>query len=76
MARLRSAAELKEALNELSPEEAWGDRGDVEKMFLDGLTSLKYLITVQPDLLQDYGIPAFQTGYLQQLAKDATAGDA
>ena len=74
MARLTSAAELKEALNRLCPAEAWGDRADVERMYHDGLTSLKYLSTTHPDMLQSYGVPAFQAGYLQQLAKDATAG--
>lgn len=73
MARLGSAAELKQALNCLSPEDAWGNRADVDKMFLDGFTSLKHMATVQPDLLQKYGIPAPQTGTLQQLAKEAVA---
>lgn len=74
MARMTSAAELKDALNRLCLEEAWGNKGDVERMYHDGLTSLRYLSTIHPDLLQSYGVPAFQTGYLQQLAKDATAG--
>ena len=73
MARLGSAAELKEALNCLSPEDAWGTKADVEKMFLDGFTSLKHMTTVQPDLLQSHGVPAAQTGTLQQLAKEAVA---
>lgn len=73
MARLGSAAELKEALNCLSLEDAWGNRADVDKMFLDGFTSLKHITTVQPDLLQRYGVPAAQTGTLQQLAKEAVA---
>lgn len=73
MARLGSAAELKEVLNCLSPEDEWGNKTDVDKMFLDGFTSLKHVTTVQPDLLQRYGVPAAQTGTLQQLAKEAVA---
>lgn len=37
MARLRSAADLKEALNGLAPEEAWGERADVVKLFQAGV---------------------------------------
>ena len=73
MARLGSAADLKEALNRLSPDDAWGDKADVDKMFLDGFTSLKHVTTVQPDLLQRYGLPAVQIGSLQQLAKELVA---
>ena len=74
MARISSAAELKEVLNWLSPEEALGAKADVEKMHNDGLTSLTFLTSIQPETLQSYGVPAFQTGHLQQLAKDASAG--
>ncbi|KAL3138154.1 hypothetical protein ABBQ38_005382 [Trebouxia sp. C0009 RCD-2024] len=73
MTQLGSAAELKEALNCLSPEDAWGNRADVDEMFLDGFTSLKHMATVQPDLLQRYGVPPAQTGTLQQLAEEAVA---
>ena len=73
MARIGCAEELRGALNGLSPEDSWGDKADVHKMFLDGFTSLKHLTTVRPDLLQGYGIPAVQTGTLQQLAKEAIA---
>jgi len=40
MARLESAAHLKEALNGLSPEDAWGDKADVERMFLGSSVDL------------------------------------
>lgn len=74
MARITSAAELKEALNRLCPEEAWGDKADVERMFDNGLTSLKYIATAEPNLLQSYGVPAFQAGYLRKRAQAAAAG--
>lgn len=73
MARTSSAAELNDVLNRLSLEEACGTKAK-EKMYNDGLTTLKYLTSVQPEMLQNYGVPALQAVHLQELAKDASAG--
>lgn len=67
MARLSSAEELLEALNGLSPQAAWGDIADVGRIFQDGCTSLNHLTTVQPDLLQGYGLTAFRAVALPRL---------
>ena len=71
MARLNSAAAVKNALNSLSPEDAWGDQASVSRMFDDGVRSLKHVANMHPQLLESYGIPLGQVGHLQLEARQA-----
>ena len=71
MARFNSAAAIKDALNNLSPEDAWGDQASVSRMFDDGIRSLKHVANMRPQLLESYGIPLGQVGDLQHEARQA-----
>lgn len=71
MARFNSAAAIKNALNRLSPEDAWGDQAFVSRMFDDGIRSLKHVANMRPQLLESYGIPLGQVGHLQHEARQA-----
>lgn len=72
---MKSAAELKDTLNKLSPEDHWGNKADVNKMYADGFTSLQDLSSASHSTLQQYGVPIGQTARLQDAAKDADAGE-
>ena len=71
MARFSSAAAIKNALNRLSPEDAWGDQASVSRMFDDGIRSLKHVANMRSQLLESYGIPLRQVGDLQHEARQA-----
>ncbi len=72
---MKSAAELREVLNNLSPEDKWGSKADVDKMYADGFTNLQDLSSANHSALQEYGVPLGQTARLQDAAKDADAGE-
>ena len=72
---MKSAAELKEILNNLSPEDEWGNKADVNKMYADGFTRLQDLSSATHSALQQYGVPIGQATRLQDAAKDADAGE-
>lgn len=71
MARLDSAAAIRVALNSLSPQDAWGDRASVSRMFDDGFRSLSHIANASPQLLTGYGVPLGQVGHLQHEAREA-----
>ena len=71
MARFDSAAAIRVALNSLSPQDAWGDRASVSKMFDDGFRSLSHIANASPQLLTGYGVPLGQIGHLQHEAREA-----
>ncbi len=72
---MKSAAELQDTLNNLSPEDKWGNKADLNKMYADGFTSLQDLSSASHSALQQYGVPIGQTARLQDAAKDADAGE-
>ena len=71
MVRFDSAAAIRVALNNLSPEDAWEDRAFVSKMFDDGFRSLSHIANASPELLTGYGVPLGQVGHLQHEAREA-----
>ncbi len=71
MAEFDSAAAIKDALNSLSPEDAWGDQASTSKMFDDGVRSLEHVANISPELLLIYGIPRGQVGSLKHEARQA-----
>ncbi len=71
MARFASAAALKDALNSLSPEDAWGDQASTSKMFDGGFRSLKHVANSSPERLLSYGIPPGQVDDLKHEARQA-----
>jgi len=54
---MQSSAELQDTLNNLSPEDQWGNKADVNKIYADGFTSLEDLSSASRSALQLYGVP-------------------
>lgn len=57
MARFDSEAVIKDALNSLSPEDAWRDQAFTSRMFDDNVRSLTNVADASLELLLSYNIP-------------------
>jgi len=71
MARFDSEAAIKDALNSLSPQDAWGDQASTSRMFADGVRSLTNVADASLELLLSYDIPRGQVGTLKREAGQA-----